>query len=160
MLLCVFSCFMFVSCNSESLNKSDFQEVSFKEEQKIQLVTDTDVYNISVSFNEDGEFNMHFLEEAPEIYDDLEINIKNDMCVIESNGLKFAKNINDFNNDYFPKIIYHFFIATDFINETYSYNELEKTASLEKSVLEKKVVFTTQLSLENTAQIYKIEIKS
>ena len=158
-MLCGVVGFSFVSCNSDSLKKSSFQEVNFKEKQKVQLVTNDDVYNILVSFNDVGEFQMQFLEDAPEIYKDLNINIKNEVCVIESTGLKFTKNINEFNNDFFPKIIYHFFIITDFMNEDYVYDDVEKCAFLEKNILEKKVVFTMQLSLNNTPQIYKIEIK-
>lgn len=158
-MLILLGCFSLSSCKVNSFGISNFQDVNFKEPQKVQLVTEDAVYNVSVSFNEYGEFTLCFLEEVPIGLENLKINIKNDICNIENDDIIYTKNIDDFNNDFFPKLIYEFFRTTDFKNDEYVFNETEKSAFIERNVLEKKLVFTIQLSLDNDTQIYKIELR-
>lgn len=151
-------CFLLCSCKT-SLTTNDFQEVNFNEKKNIQLVVEENIYNFLVSFDMNNKFTLSFLDEAPKGLEDLYIEIENDICTVFFKDLKYSKNINEFNNDFLPKIIYLFLKNTDFKNENFTYNDSEKTATLEKIVHEKTVVFTVQLSLDNTTQIYKIELR-
>ena len=158
-LLCIILSAFSVSCSKTTFNKSNFQDVNFTEQQKVQLVTNDSVYNILVSLNENNEFTLTFLDEAPEIYKNISVEIKNDICIISSDGILYEKNINEFNNLFLPKIIYIFLSETDFKTATFICNEAEKSYYLEKSVCEKTVVFTVQLSLDESTQNYILEIR-
>lgn len=150
---------MFLGCNKQTLKKSDFQEVDFTEKQKIQVVIKNEIYNVMVSFNEDNEFTFIFLDEAPVTYKNLLVEVKNNICKVTGNGLVFEKNINEFNNDFLPKIIYIFLCETDFNNADFIYNVSEKSCLTEKMVCEKNIVFTVQLSLDGTTQNYTLEVR-
>lgn len=150
---------MFLGCNKQTLKKSDFQEVDFTEKQKIQVVIKNEIYNVMVSFNENNEFTFVFLDEAPVTYKNLLVEVKNDICTVTGNGLVFEKNINEFNNDFLPKIIYIFLCETDFNNADFTYNVSEKSCLTEKTVCEKTIVFTVQLSLDDTTQNYTLEVR-
>ena len=157
--LCFLICVLFTSCESDALKTSDFKKVDFKKEQKVQLVTNNEVYNILVSISEAGCFAMRFSEEAPKTLDDMKIKITNENCERESTGIKYSTSINNFSSDFFPRIIYAFFNETDFENADFTLNEEENSCFLEKIVSGKKVIFTIQLSLDKTSQNYIIEIR-
>ena len=124
MLMCLL---VTTSCSSFFYNTSDFKEVDFTNGQKIQLVTGEDVYNLFVSFNENGEFTLKYLQEASEILKNTTVTIKGDNVEISSVELEFSKNINEFNNSFAPKIIYMFFKNTDFKTETFTFDKSENS---------------------------------
>lgn len=133
--------------------------MNFTEQQKVQLVTSDNVYNILVSLSENNEFTLTFLDEAPLIYKNISVEIKNNICKVSSEDIVYEKNINEFNNDFLPKIIYIFLSETDFKTAEFMYNEADKSCYLEKTVCEKTVVFTVQLSLDESTQNYILEIR-
>lgn len=157
--ICLFGCFLLTACKVNELNKNDFQEVKFTEKQKLQVVTNDEVYNTFVLFNQNNDFSFCFSDEAPQTYKNILVEVKNNICVISNDGISYEKNINDFHNDFSPKIIYLFFSQTDFKNVDFSYNESEKSCCFEKVICDKTVVFTIQLSLDNSTQNYILEIR-
>jgi len=157
--LCFLICVFFSSCEADALKISDFKKVDFSKEQKVQLVTNDDVYNILVTISGDGCFLMRFSEEVPETLADMKIKILNENCEIESTDIKYSASINNFSSDFFPRIIYEFFNGTDFTDAEFSLNEAEKSCFLEKIVSGKRVIFTIQLSLDKSTQNYIIEIR-
>lgn len=155
----MFFILILTSCDMNKLTKSDFQEVDFSQEQKIHIVTDENIYNIVVTFNENKEFNLHFSDEAPDVYKQLSVSVKGEICTVSDGEIIYEKPIEDFNNDFLPKIIYNFFSITDFSAVEYNYNEAEKTRFFETFCCGKTLIFTSQLSLDEKSQSFVIEIK-
>jgi hypothetical protein len=147
------------SCNSFFNNTSDFKEVDFTNGQKIQLVMGEEVYNLFISFNENGEFTLKYLPEASEILKNITVTIKGDNAEISSAELEFSKNINEFNNSFAPKIIYMFLKNTDFKTENFVFDNSENSKSLTKNILEKTVDFTVTLTNDKQSQIYLLKIR-
>ena len=147
------------SCKTNVFSTNDFKEVDFKNGQKIQLVTNNEVYNIFVTFNEGNDFTLKYLPEATEVLLGTTVIVKGDKAEISSGELKFSKDINEFNNSFIPKIIYLFFKNTSFEKENFVYNKTENCFVLTKSILEKNVVFTVQLAQNKQSQIYIFEIR-
>lgn len=147
------------SCNSFLNSTSDFKEVDFTNGQKIQLVMGEEVYNLFISFNENGEFTLKYLPEASEILKNITVTIKGDNAEISSAELEFSKNINEFNNSFAPKIIYMFFKNTDFKTENFVFDNSENSKSLTKNILEKTVDFTVTLTNDKQSQIYLLKIR-
>ncbi|MBR6552302.1 MAG: hypothetical protein IKT89_05620 [Clostridia bacterium] len=147
------------SCKTNVFGTNDFKEVDFKNGQKIQLVTNNEVYNIFVTFSESNDFTLKYLPEATEVLLGTTVIVKGDKAEISSGELKFSKDINEFNNSFIPKIIYLFFKNTSFEKENFVYNKTENCFVLTKSILEKNVVFTVQLAQNKQSQIYIFEIR-
>lgn len=147
------------SCNSFLNSTSDFKEVDFTNGQKIQLVMGEDVYNLFVSFNENGEFTLKYLSETSEILANTTVTIKGDNAEISSAELEFSKNINEFNNLFVPKIIYIFFKNTDFKTGNFTFDNSKNSKTLTKNVLEKTVDFTVTLTENKQSQVYLLEIR-
>ncbi len=89
----------------------------------------------------------------------MNVKINNDVCELQSEDINFSTSINNFNNDFLPVIIYKFLLETDFANEQFNYERAGNVYFIEKIVLGKTVVFTVQLSLDESSQSYMIEIK-
>ena len=147
------------SCNSFFNNTSDFKEVDFTNGQKIQLVTGEDVYNLFVSFNENGEFTLKYLPETSEILENITVTVKGDNVEISSVELEFSKNINEFNNSFAPKIIYMFFKNTDLKTENFVFDNSKNSKTLTKNILEKTVDFTVTLAKDEPSQVYLLKIR-
>lgn len=159
LLLCLVFCILFSSCKTEFLKQNNFKTVDFSEVQKVQLVTNDEIYNILLSKSANGCVTITFTDEAPVTILDMNIKIKNDVCEIQSDDINFSTGINNFNNDFSPVIIYKFLIETDFANEQFNFETGDSVCFLEKSVLGKTVLFKVQLSLDELSQSYIIEIK-
>lgn len=154
-----FICFVFSSCKSELLKSNNLRTIDFSETQKVQVVTNDEIYNINLLKNENGCVNISFLEEAPVTLLNMNVKINNDVCELQSEDINFSTSINNFNNDFLPVIIYKFLLETDFANEQFNYERAGNVYFIEKIVLGKTVVFTVQLSLDESSQSYMIEIK-
>ncbi len=159
LLLCLLFCFLFSSCKTEFLKQSNFKTVDFSEVQKVQLVTNDEIYNILLSKSDNGCVTITFIDEAPVTILDMNIKIKNDVCEIQSDDINFSTSINNFNNDFSPVIIYKFLIETDFSNEQFEFKSDDNAYFIVKTVLGKTVLFKVQLSLDELSQSYIIEIK-
>ncbi len=133
--------------------------VDFSEVQKVQLVTNDEIYNILLSESDNGCVTINFTDEAPDILLDMNIKITNDICEIQSDDINFSTSINNFNNNFLPVVIYKFLIETDFCNEQFNFESEDNVYFLEKTVLGKKLIFKIQLSLDELSQSYIIEIK-
>ena len=160
MLLLVFTLlFTQASCKSVSFNTSNFQEVDFSGGQKLHLVEGGDVYNLFISFSESDGLNIKYLPEASEILLDTSVNIKGELVKFASSDLTLTKNINNFDNNFTPKLLYLFFKNTDFSKEEFVFQKEENSMTLSKTILEKNLVFTVQLTEEKDEQFYKLEIR-
>lgn len=159
LLLCLIFCFLFASCKTEILKQNKFKTIDFSEVQKVQLVTQNDIYNILLSKSENGCVNINFVDEAHVTLLGTDIKISDGVCVIQSEEIEFSTDINNFNNSFSPVIIYKFLMETDFENEQFNFDAEQNAYSFEKNVLGRIVVFTVQLSLNKNSQSYMIEIK-
>lgn len=151
--------FIQVSCKSVSFNTSNFQEVDFSGGQKLHLVEGEDVYNLFISFSENDGLNIKYLPEATEILLDTSVNIKGELVKITSSKLTLTKNINNFDNNFTPKLLYLFFKNTDFSKEEFVFLKEENSMILSKTIGEKNLVFTVQLTEKKKEQFYKLEIR-
>ena len=147
------------SCNSFLNSTSDFKEVDFTNGQKIQLVTGENVYNLFVSFNENGEFTLKYLPETSEILENITVTVKGDNAEISTGELRFSKNIYEFNNSFAPKIIYVFFKNTDLKIENFVFDNSKNSKTITKNVLEKTVDFTVTLTEDKQTQVYLLKIR-
>lgn len=158
-LLCLVLIISFSSCNSDLLSKSKFQDINFNDAQKVQLSLKGNIYNLYLSFNENNDFSLSFAPEISDALKNVKVTVSGELAIIENDGLIYKKSINEFNNDFFPKIIYLFFKNTDFSKELFNYDKEENLMSLKSKVLEKTVVFDLRLSTDNNEQIYLLEIR-
>ena len=70
-----------------------------------------------------------------------------------------TKNINNFDNNFTPRLLYLFFKNTDFSKEEFVFLKEENSMTLSKTIGEKNIVFTVQLTQEKKEQFYKLEIR-
>lgn len=147
------------SCQNTSFGTSNFQEVDFKDGQKVQLIIGGDIYNLFVTFNENCDFSLKYLPEASDVFLGTTVVVKGEQAEIFSNELVFSKNINDFSNSFVPKIIYTFLKNTDFSNAPYVLDKPNDALVLKKNVLEKNVVFTVKVTQDKLNQIYILELR-
>lgn len=159
LLLCLIFCFLFSSCKAEFLKQNNFKTIDLGEVQKVQLVTNDEIYNILLSKSDNGCVTITFVDEAPVTLLNMNVKIYNDVCELESDSINFSTTINNFNNNFSPVIIYKFLLETDFENEQFNFKNEDNAYFLEKTVLGKTVVFTVQLVPDELSQIYMIEIK-
>jgi hypothetical protein len=160
LILGVLILFVFTSsCQNTSFGTNNFQEVDFKDGQKVQLIIGGEIYNLFVTFNENCDFSLKYLPEASDIFLETTVVVKGEQAEIFSNELIFSKNINDFNNSFVPKIIYAFFKSTDFSNTPYVFDKPNDALVLKKNILEKNVVFTVKLTQDKLNQIYILELR-
>ncbi len=147
------------SCKNAFSGTGDFQEVDFKDGQKVLLVMGDEVYNLFITFDENGEFTLKYLPEALEMLLKTTVTVNGEQAKIVFDGLEFTKNINDFNNSFVPEVVYFFFKNTSFEKENFIFDNEENTMILTTNILEKNVVFTVQLTQDMQSQIYLLEIR-
>ena len=158
-LLCLVLIISFSSCNSDLLSKSKFQDINFNDAQKVQLSLKGNIYNLYLSFNENNDFSLSFAPEISDALKNVKVTVSGELATIENEGLIYKKSINEFNNDFFPKIIYLFFKNTDFNKELFNYDKEENSLTMKNEILEKTVVLTVRLTKDKNNQIYLIEIR-
>ncbi|MBR2876459.1 MAG: hypothetical protein IKC01_04915 [Clostridia bacterium] len=147
------------ACRTDSNYGTELQDVDFREFQRVQVITEKDVFNVLVKYDEAEKLYLEILDESPDALLGCSVEIAGGKCVLKNSGIDYVTSLDNFNEDFMPAILYFFFYDTDFSNQEYKFNKNEKTYSFEKSVSGKTVVFCIQLSLDETTQNYILEIK-
>lgn len=160
MLLTIAFIFNLNSCKALNISESvKLQDVDFSKLQKLQVVTKDNVFNTNVSFSSEEGLYLELLDETPDALKNTKIIIQNGECVILNNTLSFENALDSFNNNFFPKILYYFFSEIDLKNDKLSINKNNGVSYIKKTVLEKTVIFSVELSLNNKSQSYILEIR-
>ncbi len=146
------------SCNKIKNNNKSFEDVDFTGSVNVQIIANQDVYNTEICFVQNEIFSLKLKQITPPSLEDLRVEVENSLCKIFSNDLIFEKNINDFNDDFFPKIVYFFFASVNFENDEFIYNQDENAYILSRKILSKTVVFTVQNNEDNSKKAYLIEV--
>ena len=159
-LFLVFVAFvLFSSCKAELNHNKAPHDVDFTKEQKIQLVTGGDIYNVTVIYDENGKLYFKYLDETSEALKNTSIEIIAGSCTLKNDGIEYTTTLDSFPDEFAPKILYMFFYTTDFEETEFLYDSEERVYTTEKEVFGKSVIFNVQFSLDETTQNYIIEIK-
>ncbi len=158
--LCFVLTFSFSSCIRPELKRTEaLSEVDFSNETCVQVVTNEDVFNLILCFDENGTLFIEFEDLISPSLENMKFKINKSFCEITANDITFTENVNAFGDDFFPKILYIFFNTADFKNERFEFNKQENSYTLFKAILTKNLIFTVQNSNDNSKIAYLIEIR-